>query len=151
MALFFLIISVLTWYFIKTYILVKPLEISINESESNIKVILQKRLTIIDKLNHIVNSYSRYEKDIVQRLSEDMRGNSNNMFTINRLYDAYPELKLNDTFQDQIERLYSIETERQVSIEYFNNRVKSYNQSVTSFPAIIICSIMSFKEKQFFI
>lgn len=151
MALFFLIISVLTWYFIKTYNLVKPLEISINESESNIKVILQKRLTIIDKLNHIVNSYSRYEKDIVQRLSEDMRGNSNNMFTINRLYDAYPELKLNDTFQDQIERLYSIETERQVSIEYFNNRVKSYNQSVTSFPAIIICSIMSFKEKQFFI
>lgn len=150
MGIWIVIALILFWYTIKIYNIVKPLEIRVNESDSNIRVILQKRESILTKLNSIVNSYTTYERDIVEKLSKDMSGNSDSTFTINRLYDAYPDLKLNDLFQNQVDRLYSIETERQDEITIYNSRVRQYNETVTSFPAIIICNIISFKLKSFF-
>lgn len=146
-----LIIGVLVlWYTVKVYNNVKPLQISVNESESNIGIINQKRESILNKLNEIASSYGRYEKGIIEGLSNDMKNNGNSMFAINRLYDAYPDLKLNETFSDLVERLYTIESERQGVIEYYNSRVKYYNEEVTSFPAILVCQMISFKEKRFF-
>jgi LemA protein len=150
MGILIIIVGLLLWYTIKTYNRVKPLEISVRESESNIGIILQKRESILDKLNDVVNSYSKYEKDIVERLSDDMKANTDSTIAINRLYDAYPDLKLNDTFSNLVDRLYTIESERQQTTEYYNSQVKYYNEAVTSFPAIIICSMISFKEKTFF-
>lgn len=146
-----LVLGLIFWYVIRVYNKVKPLDISVGESESNIKVVLEKRLSILDKLNDIANSYTTYERDLIERLSQDMKANTNSMFTINRLYDAYPDLKLNDTFLMQVERLYDVESERQQIIAYYNKMVKRYNESVTAFPEIIVCSSISFKEKQFFI
>jgi len=151
MVYVFIAVSLVLWFLVKTYNSAKPLDIMVSESESNIKVVLEKRITILDKLNDIVNSYSKYEKDIIEKLSDDMKGNTNSMFAINRLYDAYPDLKLNETFSDQVDRLYIIETERQDIIEYYNNRVKKYNELVTSFPTILFCKVLSFDEKKFFI
>jgi LemA protein len=148
--IYLLIIGLLCWYTIKVYNRVKPLEISIGESLSNIGIINQKRQTIINKLNEIVSSYSRYEKGIIEGLSSDMKNNGNSTFNINRLYDAYPDLKLNETFSDLMDRLYSIESERQNIIEYYNNRIKNYNREVTSFPALLVCNAISFREKTFF-
>ena len=151
MVLFVIILCVLFWYMIKVYNRVKPLEISINESESNIGIILKKREVILDKMNDIVNSYSKYEKDIVEKMSNDMKDGATSLLNLNRLYDAYPDLKLNDTFMDLMERLYNIETERQNTIKYYNSNVRDYNEAVTSFPALIICNMISFKEKTFFV
>jgi len=151
MVYFLLVIALVFWYTIRVYNTVKPLDIYVSESESNIRVVLEKRNSILDKLNEIVNSYSAYEKDIIERLSQDMRANTNSMFAINRLYDAYPDLKLNDTFSLQVEKLYDVESERQYMIEYCNKSIKKYNEAVTAFPEILVCSAISFKEKQFFI
>lgn len=150
MGILVIVIGVILWYTIKVYNNVKPLQIYVNESESNIGIIHQKRESILTKLNEIVSSYSKYEKGIIENLSMDMKGNGNPMFTINRLYDAYPDLKLNQTFSDLVERLYNIESERQGIIEFYNSRVKDYNEKVTSFPEILVCSMISFKEKKFF-
>lgn len=150
MEILIIIALIFGWYVIKTYNNVKPLDISVSECESNIRIVLKKREVILDKLNDVVNSYSKYEKNIVEKLSDDMKANSNSIVNLNRLYDAYPELKLNETFSDLVERLYRIESERQGTIEYYNTRVRYYNEAVTSFPAIIVCSMISFKEKTFF-
>ena len=150
MGVLVIILGVLIWYTVKTYNTVKPLQISVSESESNIGILLQKRESIINKLNEIANSYTKYEKDIIERLSDDMKSNKDSMLTINRLYDAYPDLKLNQTFSELVDRLYTIESERQQTIEYYNSRVRYYNEAVTSFPAILICLMISFKEKTFF-
>lgn len=141
---------VFLWYVVKVYNNVKPLEISVSESESNIGIVNKKRESILSKLNEIASTYSRYEKGIVENLSNDMKNNGNSTFMVNRLYDAYPDLKLNDTFSDLVNKLYTIESERQTIIEYYNNRIKKYNNEVTSFPAILVCSMISFKEKSFF-
>lgn len=150
MGILIIITIIIFWYIIKVYNNVKPLEISVSESESNIGVVLKKREVILDKLNDVVNSYSKYEKDIVERMSSDMMASTNSMVAINRLYDAYPDLKLNETFSDLVDRLYAIETERQGIIERYNNKVRYYNEAVTSFPAIMACHVISFKEKTFF-
>lgn len=141
---------IIIWYIIRVYNRVKPLDISVSESDSNIGIVLKKREVILDKLNDVVNSYSKYEKDIVEKMSLDMKNNKGQLFNVNRLYDAYPDLKLNDTFRDLVERYYNIETERQNTTEYYNRRIKDYNEAVTEFPAIIACKILSFKEKTFF-
>jgi len=151
LSLVLLVFIIAVWYTAKIYNQVKPLEISVNEYDSNIKVVLEKRTVILDKLNDIVNSYSRYEKDIIEKLSDDMKANTNSTIAINRLSDVYPDLKLNDTFLNQVENLYSIESEKQGIIEVYNNRIKKYNEKVTSFPGIMFCSILSFNEKKFFI
>lgn len=150
MVILAIVAVVLFWYVTKVYNTVKPLQISVSECESNIGVVLKKREVILDKLNDVVNSYSKYEKDIVERMSHDMMVNTNSMMSINRLSDAYPDLKLNQTFTDLVERLYNIETERQGTVEYYNSRVRYYNEEVTKFPAIMACSLISFKEKPFF-
>ena len=150
-TLIILFIVITVWYTIKVYNQIKPLDISVNEYDSNIKVVLEKRLVILDKLNDIVNSYSQYEKDIIEKLSDDMKANTNSTVAINRLSDVYPDLKLNDTFLNQVENLYLIESEKQGTIEVYNNRVKKYNERVTCFPEIMFCSVLSFKEKKFFI
>lgn len=150
MGIIILIICIILWYTVKVYNEVKPLSIYINESESNIGVILKKREVLLDKLNEVVSTYSKYEKDIVEKMSNDMKNNKNSVLNVNRLYDAYPDLKLNQTFTDLIERLYNIETERQNVTEYYNRRVRDYNETVTSFPKILVCNFISFKEKDFF-
>ncbi len=150
MEILFLILGLLTWGLIRTYNLIKPTEIAVNESHSNVLVILQKRTVILEKLNEIVNSYSEYEKNIVQTLSSDMTPKDNTMMNINRLYDVYPDLKLNNTFETQVDRLYEVETERQTALNIFNYTVKVYNELVTSFPKNIFCKVLSFEYKPFF-
>lgn len=150
MGILIIITCVFFWYLIKTYNTVKPLDISVSESESNIGIVLKKREVILDKLNDVVNSYSKYEKNIIEKMSVDMKNTKSTLFNINRLYDAYPDLKLNDTFRDLVERLYNIETEKQNVIEYYNRTIRDYNETVTAFPTIIACRLISFKEKTFF-
>ena len=150
MEILILIIILLTWGLIKTYNLIKPTEIAIDEAQSNITVILQKRTSILDKLNEIVNSYSKYEKDIVEKLSSDMTPTKDSTFNINRLYDVYPDLKLNTTFETQIDRLYEIETERQNALNRFNSTVRTYNELVNSFPKNVFSKVLSFQSKPFF-
>lgn len=150
MVIVIISLILITWYVIKTYNIVKPLQISIEESDSNIGILMSKRDFVLKRMDDIVKTYSSYEKGIIERLSNDMKPKNNIFMNINRLYDAYPELKLNDAFTGLANKLFSIENERQSVTEYYNVRVKKYNEFVTSFPAIIPCLIMSFREKNFF-
>lgn len=150
MIIVLILLSLVFWYIIKTYNIVKPLEISIKEADSNIGILLTKRDFILRRMDDVVKTYSIYEKSIIEKLSNDMKPNNNIFMNINRLYDAYPELKLNDAFSSLVNKLFSIEKERQNVAEYYNTKIKNYNEFVTSFPAIVPCHIMSFKEKNFF-
>ena len=79
-----------------------------------------------------------------------MKNDPSLTFNINRLSDAYPDLKLNHTFSEQIEKLYEIETERQDMVTICNSNIREYNYKVTNFPSIIVCKILGFKEIVFF-
>lgn len=141
---------IVLWYMVKTYNQAKPLSIQVNESIANIDVIHQKRLNILSKLDSIVEMYSTYEKNIMDKISNDMKNDPSLSFNISRLSDAYPDLKLNHTFSEQIDRLYEIESERQDMVTICNSNIKEFNSTVTNFPSIIICKILGFKEKTFF-
>lgn len=150
MVIVLLLSILIIWYIIKTYNIVKPLEILIKEADSNIGILMSKRDFVLKRMDEIVKTYSTYEKSIIERLSNDMKPKSSVFMNINRLYDAYPELKLNDAFTSLANKLFSIENERQNVAEYYNVKVKNYNEFVTSFPAIVPCKLMSFSEKKFF-
>lgn len=139
-----------SYFLIKIWNLVKPLSIAVDEANSNVLVILEKRTSILTKLNEVVNSYSTYERDIVQKLSTDMGPTADSLLTINRLYDAYPDLKLNSAFKNQVEKLYLVETEKQNYLNTFNYRVRQYNEASTLFPNNLACRIFGFNLKPFF-
>ncbi len=144
------ILLIALYYLMKTYNVVKPLSIAVDESNSNVLVILEKRSSILNKLNEVVNSYSRYERDIVEKMSQDMTPTTNSVLTINRLYDAYPDLKLNAAFENQVEKLYQVETEKQNFLTTFNYTVRQYNEMSSLFPNNLACKILQFPQKPFF-
>ena len=123
----------------------------IAEADSNIVIVTRKRDTMLKSLNEVVSSYSHYEKGILEKISEDMKPGDSVEFYISRLSNLYPDLKLNDTQKVMVDALYSVESERQGIIEIYNNRVKRYNDYATSFPEILICRSLSFREKLYYL
>lgn len=148
--IFLLVFIVMVWYLIKTYNQIKPLDNVIAEYGSNIKVVIEKRNTIVASLNNVVNSYSDYEKNLFEKISEDMKPTVSTNILISRLSGLYPELKANDNYRALVDGLYSVESERQSMIELYNNKVKLFNNTVTSFPEIVFCSLLSFREKPYY-
>jgi hypothetical protein len=145
------VILIIVWYTIKVYNSIKPLENMIAEADSNIVIVTRKRDTMLKSLNEVVSSYSHYEKGILEKISEDMKPGDSVEFYISRLSNLYPDLKLNDTQKVMVDALYSVESERQGIIEIYNNRVKRYNDYATSFPEILICRSLSFREKLYYL
>jgi hypothetical protein len=145
------VLLIIVWYTIKVYNDIKPLDNMIAEADSNIVIVTRKRDTMLKSLNEVVSSYSNYEKGILEKISEDMMPGDSVEFYISRLSNLYPDLKLNDTQKVMVDALYSVESERQGIIEIYNNRVKRYNDYATSFPEILICRSLSFREKLYYL
>jgi len=141
---------IILWSTVVIYNRIRPLEIDISRSYSNVKVILEKRSAILDKLNDIVNQYTKYERNIVEKMSKDMTPTTDTSLYLNRLENAYPDLKLNTTFLDLGDKLYLIESEKQDKLETYNNVLGYYNSEVTQFPTIIFCNVLGFTRKDFY-
>jgi hypothetical protein len=150
MEIFILGLILLLIYVVRVYNRLKPKDVAIHEAGSNVDVILQKRTVIIDRLNAIVNTYENYEKDIVYKLSNDMTPTTDTRLSINRLYDVYPDLKLNDAFFNQMQQLYEIESERQKVLNQFNFVVKLFNEDTTQFPTLLVSNLINLGPRPFF-
>ena len=138
----------------------------IKEAWSGIDVQLKRRHNLIPNLVKIVKSYSKYERELFNEITEkrsktvnienikekataetDLSGMLKSLFAV---VENYPDLKANVNFLDLQNQLTEIEDQIQYARRYYNGTVRNYNIRVESFPSNIVAGIFDFKQEDFF-
>ncbi|WP_238390161.1 LemA family protein [Veillonella sp. R32] len=148
------ILIVLIVFFIKKYNRLQNLNQEIKEARSNIKVVVERKVAIVNQFTELVNSYGEYEKLMQLQVSgnyvEMAKASSEAVTSIQALANTYPELKANtnyNTFLQNIAQNESILTEKR---EAYNSVVKGYNSEIAQIPMVFVASVLGFKEAPYF-
>ncbi|MCL2355509.1 MAG: LemA family protein [Oscillospiraceae bacterium] len=162
-----IIISVIVLiYVIKTYNGIKTKHYRVEKAFSSIDVILQKRSDLIPNLVAVVKEYTKYEKDVLTRITELRRvcssGNvkecaeldneiTGALKSIFAVAENYPNLKANEQFSLLQKQLTSVENELSAARRTYNAACTHFNTLITVFPRNIVAGIMREKEREFYV
>lgn len=69
---------------------------------------------------------------------------------VNAVHEAYPELKSSELFKDYQAQLEGTENRISVSRKNFNEKAKSYNNKVETFPNVIFAKLFGFGKRAYF-
>lgn len=145
---------------------------NVNQAWSNVEVVYQKRLDLVDNLVQIVSAEAGFEKSTLTGIVE-ARSNAFNtkidpsqltpenikkfeaaqnsltgaLGRIAFLQESYPQLRTNESFQKLQDNLTSIENEIKIERRNFNEAVTKYNKAVRKFPSNIFAGMFGFEQK----
>lgn len=145
---------------------------NVNQAWSNVEVVYQKRLDLVDNLVQIVSGEAGFEKSTLTGIVE-ARSNAFNtkidpsqltpenikkfeaaqnsltgaLGRIAFLQESYPQLRTNESFQKLQDNLTSIENEIKIERRNFNEAVTKYNKAVRKFPSNIFAGMFGFEQK----
>jgi LemA protein len=153
-------------YFITIYNGLISLKENINKSWSNIDVILKQRHDELPKLISVCESYTEFEKGILDRLMKarekyfkasgvTKKSEASNEVTaalqgIFALAENYPDLKANKNFiqlQDRISHLEETLADRR---EFYNDSVNNYNIRIKQIPDVLVAGMLSYHDEEMF-
>lgn len=142
-------------------------ENQIDNAYGSIQANLKKRHDLIPNLVSAAQKYMDYEsstlKDIVdlrykaqsgdlsrqeQEQVESKLSKALNRFRVQ--VEDYPDLKASDNFMQLQRSLNEVEEQLSASRRFFNSAVKDYNNSIETFPAVLIANNFGFEQRQVF-
>ena len=159
-----LAIVILVIWLMSTYNKFVHLAQKVNQSAGTIDVYLKQRFDLIPNLVETVKGYAKYEKEVIEKITElraEYTNNNNaNMAVsaeLNNRYNQllavvenYPELKANENFLNLQKQLSKVESQLQAARRIYNSDVTVYNTKVHSVPSNIIAGIFGFKPASLF-
>lgn len=138
----------------------------VKEAFSTMDIYLKKRWDIIPNLIEVVKGYSKYEKEILTKITslrssiyedltmdnkininEELSKCLSNIFAVS---ENYPELKANELYANLSSNLISIEDEIANSRKYYNGTVRNFNNKIQMFPNNLLAKLFRFKEYKMF-
>ncbi len=138
----------------------------VKEAFSTMDVYLKKRWDLIPNLIETVKGYAQHEKEVFNQVTELRSANygglnNNQKIDINQKLDIgiakllavaenYPDLKANESFNNLMGELSSIENEIANSRKYYNGTVRELNTYTEVFPSNIVCGIFGIKQEKLF-
>ena len=142
------------------------LNVSVDESLSQIEVQLKRRSDLIPNLVETVKGYASHEKNTLQAVT-DARAASQSATTIGEISKAdgaltnalrgllavaenYPDLKASANFLSLQEELSTTENKVSFARQFYNDQVRSLNQKVKTFPGNIFAGTFNIKERDFY-
>ncbi|MFD1040671.1 LemA family protein [Virgibacillus byunsanensis] len=152
-------------YIIVTYNTVKKRAVKLEQSFSNIDVLLQNRADEIINLVSTTKSAVENEKELlaeVTALRSQMNRNTSkrmedkvkdaqrlegSVTTLLGRLEAYPDIKFTSQYNHLQKRITNIEENIQAQRRTFNARVADYNVYIVMFPRNIIASMFHFTKK----
>jgi len=157
-------IAVLVIWIMSSYNKFVHLAQKVNQSAGTIDVYLKQRFDLIPNLVETVKGYAKYEKEVIEKITElraEYTNNNNSNMSVsaelNNRYNQllavvenYPELKANESFLNLQKQLSKVESQLQAARRIYNSDVTVYNTKVHSMPSNIIAGIFGFKPASLF-
>ena len=153
-------------YFITIYNGLISLKENIKKSWSNIDVILKQRHDELPKLISVCESYTEFEKGILDRLMKARekyfkaqgvakKSEASNEVTaalqgIFALAENYPDLKANKNFMQLQERISHLEETLADRREFYNDSVNNYNIRIKQIPDVLVAGMLSYRDEEMF-
>ena len=162
------LLVVLFWFFGTRNTLVSLKE-DVEMQQSQIETVLQRRSDLIPNLVETVKGYTNHEEEVFTEIAEARsklagsiesgdiesinKASSNLDSALGRLLaisESYPELKASEQFIALQDELAGTENRISVARQYYNEKVKTYNTTVQSFPTSIVASINGYYPIPYF-
>jgi LemA protein len=153
-------------YFITIYNGLISLKENIKKSWSNIDVILKQRHDELPKLISVCESYTEFEKGILDRLMKarekyfkasgvTKKSEASNEVTaalqgIFALAENYPDLKANKNFMQLQDRISHLEETLADRREFYNDSVNNYNIRIKQIPDVLVAGMLSYRDEEMF-
>lgn len=156
----FIILCLLSVWYVNTYNRFQNLIIRINEVEANIDTTLRKRFDLLNKSVSIIKANADIDGDVLELIVK-LRSRKLSNFDLDRqLYEAinefrgylenYPSLKEQETLQKVDMTLNESEHEITAFRKYYNDTITEYNTLVRKFPTMLVAKLSKYKEKTYF-
>ncbi len=163
-----LTLVVVIWFF-STYNRLIRLRENVNQSWSNIDVLLTQRYEMLPNLAKIAKSYASHEKELFEKFAAarqmaagalqqgDVKGVSQAESALSgmvpkifALSEAYPELKADGNFAKLQDQLVSIENQVSDRREFFNASATNWNAAISMIPTNIVAGFMGAVRRDLF-
>ena len=138
----------------------------VREAFSTMDVYLKKRWDLIPNLIETVKGYAAHEKGVFEEVTKLRSSNYGGMNAAQKIdinqrlnigiakllavAENYPDLKANESFNNLMGELSSVEDEIANSRKYYNGTVRELNTYTEVFPSNVICGIFGIKREQLF-
>lgn len=109
---------------------------------SNIDVYLERRARLIPQLREIVDSYSKHEKKVIEKVAG--RNVSSKEFLA--VAEKLPKLKADDHFRKLSKSISEAETQIASFHKLYNDSVTLYNTRIQTFPSLLIAPFFGFQK-----
>ena len=140
----------------------------IDEAFAQIDVQLKRRHDLIPNLVNAVKDYMGFEQDVLTKVTQAranavaagaqgpaQQAQAENVLTgalrsLFAVVENYPELKANQNVLSLQEQLTTTENQISFSRQHYNAVVLDYNQSIATFPSLLIAGPLGFTRREFF-
>src|SRR5437870_7559028 len=139
----------------------------IDEAFAQIDVQLKRRHDLIPNLVNAVKGYMDFEQDVLTKVTEAranaiaagaqgpaQQAEAENMLTgalrsLFAVVENYPQLKANENVLSLQEQLTTTENQISFSRQHYNATVLDFNQSIQTFPNVLIAGAFGFTKRDF--
>ena len=138
----------------------------VDEAFSTMDIYLVKRWELIPKLVDAVKGYMAHERDTLIQIAELRNRPYEAMTDTDKLHtntdlskslgqmvavaEGYPELKSSENFLQLSQMLYQVEDEIAQSRKYYNATVRMLNQTVETFPGVIVAGMFGIHSREMY-
>jgi LemA protein len=129
-----------------------------------IRVAMKKRLDMIEQLLGAVQSYAKFERGVMEKVTElrsslmnasagslaDIQRESQSLIgSIRAVAEAYPDLKTSTTVMKLMEAIVSVEEEIARQRYTYNNVVQEFNTMTDTIPTNIVAGMLGMKKLEY--
>lgn len=163
-----IIIAVVAIWMVAVYNGLVRLRNKVEETWSDIDVMLKRRYDLIPNVVKTVKGYAQHEREIFEKISRDRQAAiaaekkgpaeaapaenalEKSLKSLFAIAEQYPELKANQNFMSLQSELNETENKIQTARQTYNGSVREFNTSQQVFPNSIIAGLFGFRPKEFF-
>jgi len=160
------IVVILLVFAVVLYNRIVRLRNEVDTGWANIDVQLKRRNDLIPNIVEAVKGYAAHERGTFEAVTEARAavagaqgpaaaGEADNLLTaaLGKLFavaEAYPDLKASENFLQLQNELSATEDKIAAARRYYNATVLRFNNSIQTFPAVLLAGAMGFTKREFF-